>query len=260
MAGGFKVGRCSPGSPATPWVRERGRSFVLREAARPHAAARVVNPAGLPLCFPGTAALHLCVRPRPQAGPNPDPQRPMPVKSDRWIRRMALEHGMIEPFESGQVRNGSISYGLSSFGYDIRVAPEFKVFTNVHNLVVDPKAFDERSFVDVKDRDCIIPPNSFALARTVEYFRVPRDVLVLCVGKSTYARCGIIVNVTPLEPTWEGFLTLEISNTTPLPAKIYGNEGIAQLVFFQGDEAPEVAYKDRKGKYQGQVGVTLPKL
>ena len=184
----------------------------------------------------------------------------MPVKSDRWIRTMALEHGMIEPFESGQVRSGSISYGLSSFGYDIRVAPEFKVFTNVHNLVVDPKEFDERSFVDVKGRDCIIPPNSFALARTVEHFRIPRDVLVLCVGKSTYARCGIIVNVTPLEPTWEGFLTLEISNTTPLPARIYGGEGIAQLVFFQGDEPPEVAYADRKGKYQGQVGVTLPKL
>lgn len=184
----------------------------------------------------------------------------MPVKSDRWIRRMALEHRMIEPFESGQVRSGSISYGLSSFGYDIRVAPEFKVFTNVHNLVVDPKKFDERSFVDVKGRDCIIPPNSFALARTVEHFRIPRDVLVLCVGKSTYARCGIIVNVTPLEPTWEGYLTLEISNTTPLPARIYGGEGIAQLVFFQGDEPPEVAYADRKGKYQGQVGVTLPKL
>ena len=184
----------------------------------------------------------------------------MPVKSDRWIRRMALDHRMIEPFEDGQVRGGSISYGLSSYGYDIRVAPEFKVFTNVHNLVVDPKKFDERSFVDVKDRDCIIPPNSFALARTVEHFRIPRDVLVLCVGKSTYARCGIIVNVTPLEPTWEGFLTLEISNTTPLPAKIYGGEGIAQLVFFQGDEEPEVAYADRKGKYQGQVGVTLPKL
>ena len=184
----------------------------------------------------------------------------MPVKNDRWIRKMAVDHGMIEPFEAGQVRNGSISYGLSSFGYDIRVAREFKVFTNVHNLVVDPKAFDERSFVNVKDEDCIIPPNSFALARTVEHFRIPRDVLVLCVGKSTYARCGIIVNVTPLEPTWEGYLTLEISNTTPLPAKIYGGEGIAQLVFFQGDEPPETAYADRKGKYQGQVGVTLPRL
>lgn len=184
----------------------------------------------------------------------------MPVKSDRWIRRMAQERRMIEPFEAKQVRDDSISYGLSSFGYDIRVAPEFKVFTNVHNLVVDPKSFDERSFVDVAGPECIIPPNSFALARTVERFRIPRDVLVLCVGKSTYARCGIIVNVTPLEPTWEGYLTLEISNTTPLPARIYGGEGIAQLVFFQGDEAPEVAYADRKGKYQGQAGVTLPKL
>ncbi len=173
---------------------------------------------------------------------------------------MSTEHGMIEPFEPGQVRDGVISYGVSSFGYDIRVAPEFKVFTNVHNVVVDPKAFDDRSFVDVHEESCTIPPNSFALARTVEYFRVPRDTLVLCVGKSTYARCGIIVNVTPLEPSWEGFLTLEISNTTPLPARIYANEGIAQLLFFQGDEEPEVAYADRKGKYQSQTGVTLPKL
>ncbi len=184
----------------------------------------------------------------------------MPVKNDLWIRRMARDKGMIEPFEPAQVRGKSVSYGLSSYGYDIRVAGEFKVFTNVHNLVVDPKSFDERSFVDVEGPECIIPPNSFALARTVEYFRIPRDVLVLCVGKSTYARCGIIVNVTPLEPTWEGFLTLEISNTTPLPARIYGNEGIAQLVFFQGDEPPEVAYADRKGKYQRQTGVTLPRL
>ena len=183
----------------------------------------------------------------------------MPVKSDRWIREMAARHRMIEPFEDRQVRRGSISYGLSSYGYDIRVAPEFKVFTNVHNLVVDPKAFDERSFVDVRAESCIIPPNSFALARTVERFRIPRQVLVLCVGKSTYARCGIIVNVTPLEPTWEGYLTLEISNTTPLPARIYGGEGIAQLVFLEGDEPPLVAYADRQGKYQGQVGVTLPR-
>ena len=183
----------------------------------------------------------------------------MPVKNDRWIREMATSHRMIEPFEGAQVRRGSISYGLSSYGYDIRVAPEFKVFTNVHNLVVDPKAFDERSFVDVEGDTCIIPPNSFALARTVERFRIPRQVLVLCVGKSTYARCGIIVNVTPLEPTWEGYLTLEISNTTPLPAKIYGGEGIAQLVFLEGDEPPRVAYADREGKYQGQAGVTLPK-
>ena len=184
----------------------------------------------------------------------------MSIKNDRWIRQMSEEHGMIEPFEPGQVRGGRISYGTSSFGYDIRVAPDFKVFTNVHNVIVDPKEFDDRSFVDVAAPDCIIPPNSFALARTVEYFRVPRDVLVICVGKSTYARCGIIVNVTPLEPTWEGHLTLEISNTTPLPAKVYADEGIAQLLFFQGDEEPETAYADRKGKYQGQRGVTLPRL
>jgi dCTP deaminase len=167
---------------------------------------------------------------------------------------------MIEPFEDGQVREGVISYGLSSYGYDIRVAPEFKVFTNVHHVVVDPKNFDDRSFVDIREDECIIPPNSFALARTVEYFRIPRDVLVVCVGKSTYARCGIIVNVTPLEPTWEGHLTLEISNTTPLPAKIYAGEGIAQLLFFEGDEEPETAYADRKGKYMKQRGVTLPKM
>lgn len=173
---------------------------------------------------------------------------------------MSEEHGMIEPFHGTQVRDDCISYGLSSYGYDIRVSPEFKVFTNVHNVVVDPKRFDQRSFVDVHADVCIIPPNSFALARTEEYFRIPRDILVVCVGKSTYARCGIIVNVTPLEPTWEGHLTLEISNTTPLPAKIYAREGIAQLLFFQGDEPPEIAYADRKGKYMNQVGVTLPKL
>ena len=183
----------------------------------------------------------------------------MTIKNDRWIRQMSLEHGMIEPFEPKQVRDRTISYGLSSYGYDIRVAPEFKVFTNVYNAVVDPKAFDERSFVAVDAEECVIPPNSFALARTVEYFRIPRDTMVLCVGKSTYARCGIIVNVTPLEPTWEGYLTLEVSNTTPLPAKIYANEGIAQLLFYQGDEAPEVAYADRQGKYQHQRGVTPPK-
>jgi dCTP deaminase len=184
----------------------------------------------------------------------------MPIKSDHWIQRMSEEHGMIEPFEPEQVKDGSISYGLSSYGYDIRVAAEFKVFTNVHNVIVDPKNFDDRSFVDIDETECIIPPNSFALARTEEYFRIPRDVLVLCVGKSTYARCGIIVNVTPLEPTWSGYLTLEISNTTPLPAKIYGGEGIAQLLFFEGDQEPSVAYEDRQGKYQNQVGVTLPKL
>jgi dCTP deaminase len=184
----------------------------------------------------------------------------MPIKSDKWIRRMAQEHGMIDPFEAGQVREGVISYGLSSYGYDIRVAPEFKVFTNVFNVVVDPKLFDPRSFVDVNEETCIIPPNSFALARTLEYFRIPRNVLAVCLGKSTYARCGIVVNVTPLEPSWEGYLTLEISNTTPLPAKIYAGEGIAQLLFFEGDEEPEIAYADRKGKYQKQTGVTLPKL
>lgn len=184
----------------------------------------------------------------------------MAIKSDRWIRRMAIEHGMIEPFEPGQVREGVVSYGLSSFGYDIRVADEFKVFTDVHNVLVDPKAFDQRSFVDIKGDYCIIPPNSFALARTHEYFRIPEDVLVVCLGKSTYARCGIIVNVTPLEPEWCGYLTLEISNTTPLPAKIYAHEGIAQLLFFQGDEVPEITYAQRSGKYQNQHGVTLPRL
>jgi dCTP deaminase len=184
----------------------------------------------------------------------------MPILSDNWIRTMSEQHGMIEPFEAGQVRDGAISYGLSSYGYDIRVAPEFKVFTNVHSVIVDPKHFDPRSFVDVNEPTCIIPPNSFALARTEEYFRIPRNVLVVCVGKSTYARCGIIVNVTPLEPTWEGHLTLEISNTTPLPAKIYGREGIAQLLFFEGNEEPSVAYADRNGKYQQQTGVTLPRM
>ncbi len=184
----------------------------------------------------------------------------MPIKSDNWIKKMSEEHAMIEPFEADQVRGGKISYGLSSYGYDIRVAPEFKVFTNVHSVIVDPKKFDDRSFVDINEKECIIPPNSFALARTVEYFKIPRDVLVICVGKSTYARCGIIVNVTPLEPTWEGFLTLEISNTTPLPAKIYADEGIAQLLFFEGDEPPATAYADRKGKYMNQKGVVLPRM
>jgi dCTP deaminase len=182
------------------------------------------------------------------------------IKADRWIRKMALEHSMIEPFEDRQVREGVISYGLSSYGYDIRVADEFKVFTNINNTVVDPKNFDARSFVDIRTDVCIIPPNSFALAKTVEYFRIPRDVLTVCVGKSTYARCGLIVNVTPFEPEWEGFVTLEISNTTPLPAKIYANEGIAQVLFFQSDEVCEVSYADKKGKYQRQEGLTLPRL
>ena len=182
------------------------------------------------------------------------------IKADRWIKRMALEHRMIEPFEDRQVRAGVVSYGLSSYGYDIRVADEFKVFTNINSTVVDPKNFDARSFVDVKADICIIPPNSFALAKTVEYFRIPRDVLTVCVGKSTYARCGLIVNVTPFEPEWEGFVTLEISNTTPLPAKVYANEGIAQVLFFQSDEVCEVSCADKKGKYQRQQGLTLPKL
>jgi dCTP deaminase len=187
----------------------------------------------------------------------------MSIKSDKWIRRMAEQYGMIEPFESGQVRNSErgrlISYGTSSYGYDVRCSDEFKIFTNINSAIVDPKDFDSNSFVDVKSDVCIIPPNSFALARTVEYFRIPRDVLTICLGKSTYARCGIIVNVTPLEPEWEGHVTLEFSNTTTLPAKIYANEGVAQMLFFSGDEVCETSYKDRGGKYQGQTGVTLPK-
>ncbi|NLY58464.1 MAG: dCTP deaminase [Gammaproteobacteria bacterium] len=187
----------------------------------------------------------------------------MTIKSDRWIRQMSQEHGMIEPFVERQVRGDEgervISYGVSSYGYDVRCADEFKVFTNIHSATVDPKHFDERSFVDVKSDVCIIPPNSFALARTVEYFRIPRNVLTICLGKSTYARCGIIVNVTPLEPEWEGHVTLEFSNTTTLPAKIYANEGVAQMLFFESDEQCEVSYKDRGGKYQGQTGVTLPR-
>jgi len=182
------------------------------------------------------------------------------IKADRWIKRMALEHGMIEPFEDRQVRAGVISYGLSSYGYDIRVADEFKIFTNINSTVVDPKSFDARNFVDLTAEVCIIPPNSFALAKTVEYFRIPRDVLTVCVGKSTYARCGLIVNVTPFEPEWEGYVTLEISNTTPLPAKVYANEGIAQVLFFQSDEPCDVSYADKKGKYQKQQGLTLPRL
>ncbi|MBA4768225.1 MULTISPECIES: dCTP deaminase [Erythrobacter/Porphyrobacter group] len=184
----------------------------------------------------------------------------MAILSDKWIRTQALEHGMIEPFVEAQRRDGVISYGLSSYGYDARVAPEFKIFTNVDSSVVDPKQFDPKSFVDRETDVCIIPPNSFALARTVEYFRVPEDVLVICLGKSTYARCGIIVNVTPLEPGWEGHVTLEFSNTTPLPAKIYANEGACQFLFLQGNERCETSYKDRAGKYMGQRGVTLPRL
>jgi dCTP deaminase len=184
----------------------------------------------------------------------------MAIKSDRWIRKMALEHDMINPFSEKQVRQHVVSYGLSSYGYDLRVADEFKIFTNVNSTIVDPKKFDERSFVTITADCAIVPPNSFALARSVEYFKIPRDVLTLCVGKSTYARCGIIVNVTPFEPEWEGFVTLEISNTTPLPAKIYANEGLCQILFFQSDEVCEVSYKDRAGKYQSQTGIVLPKV
>ena len=182
------------------------------------------------------------------------------LKSDRWIRKMSKEHDMINPFSEKQVREGVISYGLSSYGYDLRVADEFKIFTNVNNALVDPKRFDEKSFVTVQTDICIVPPNSFALARSVEYFKIPRSVLTICVGKSTYARCGIIVNVTPCEPEWEGFVTLEISNTTPLPARIYANEGLCQIIFFESDEICETSYADRKGKYQAQKGIVLPKL
>ena len=184
----------------------------------------------------------------------------MGLKPDQWIVRMVRDHRMIEPFEAGQVRDGVISYGVSSYGYDIRVADEFKIFTNVFSAIVDPKDFDPRSMVDFHGDVCVIPPNSFALARTVEYFRIPRTVLTICVGKSTYARCGIIVNVTPFEPEWEGFVTLEISNTTPLPARIYANEGIAQVLFFEADEPCQVSYADKKGKYQSQKRIELPRL
>lgn len=184
----------------------------------------------------------------------------MSVKSDRWIRRMAREHGMIDPFVEQQVRRGVISYGLSSYGYDMRVADEFKVFTNVFNVIVDPKAFSPRSFVDIKGEHCDIPPNSFALARSVEHFRIPRNTLCIVMGKSSYARCGIVINVTPLEPEWTGYVTIEISNTTPLPARIYANEGIGQVLFFESDEECEVSYADKKGKYQQQQGIVLPHI
>ena len=184
----------------------------------------------------------------------------MTIKPDHWIRKMALEHRMIEPFVDEQVRNGVISYGVSSYGYDIRIGNTFKIFTNVFSAIVDPKDFDPKSMVDYVGDVCIIPPNSFVLAQTVEYFRIPRNVLTICVGKSTYARCGLIVNVTPFEPEWEGYVTLEISNTTPLPAKIYANEGIAQVLFFEADEVCEVSYADKKGKYQGQQNIVLPKV
>jgi len=184
----------------------------------------------------------------------------MSVLSDKWIKKMAFENGMISPFEDKQVKKNKISYGLSSFGYDARVSSEFKIFTNLNSEIIDPKNFKPSNFITKNNSECIIPPNSFVLASTVEYFKIPKDVLVICLGKSTYARCGIIVNVTPLEPGWEGHVTLEFSNTTPLPAKIYANEGVAQFVFLKGNEAPEISYSDRKGKYMGQTGVTLPKV
>jgi dCTP deaminase len=184
----------------------------------------------------------------------------MGLKPDHWIRKMALEQGMIEPFVDRQVREGVISYGVSSYGYDIRVANEFKIFTNVYSAVVDPKNFDPQSMVDYRGDVCVIPPNSFVLAKTMEYFRIPRSVLTVCLGKSTYARCGLIVNVTPFEPEWEGYVTLEISNTTPLPAKVYANEGIAQVLFFEADEPCEISYADKKGKYQRQQSIILPKI
>ena len=184
----------------------------------------------------------------------------MAIKSDKWIKKMSFENDMIKPFEEKQVDKSLISYGLSSYGYDIRVSDEYKIFTNVNNSVVDPKNFDSKSFVDFKGDVCIVPPNSFALARSIEYFKIPRNVLTICLGKSTYARCGIIVNVTPFEPEWEGYVTLEISNPTPLPAKIYSNEGLCQVLFFESDEECNQSYKDKKGKYQSQVGITLPKV
>ena len=184
----------------------------------------------------------------------------MGLKNDNWIRQMAQEHNMIEPFVVDQVREKVISFGLSSYGYDVRVTDEFKIFTNVHSAIVDPKHFNPTSFIDFKGDNCVIPPNSFVLARTIEYFRIPRSVLTMCIGKSTYARCGLIVNVTPFEPEWEGYVTLEISNTTPLPARIYANEGIAQVLFFEADEVCEISYADRKGKYQAQKSIVLPRI
>ncbi len=184
----------------------------------------------------------------------------MAIKPDKWIKKMALEEKMIDPFVESQVRENVISYGLSSYGYDVRIADEYKIFTNLNSTIVDPKHFDPKSFVDFKGEVCIVPPNSFALGRTIEYFRIPRKTMTICVGKSTYARCGIITNVTPLEPGWEGYITLEVSNTTPLPAKIYSGEGIAQILFFESDEECLTSYADKKGKYQGQTGVTLPKI
>ena len=232
----------------------------LGEVTRDAVLACLAVPSHFPGHYISTSVRHGADRAVSSGTGYPLPSRHMGLCSDRWITRMAREHGMIEPFEDRQVREGVISYGVSSYGYDMRVAREFKIFTNVLSSIVDPKAFDPKSFVEFEGDFCIVPPNSFALARSVEYFRIPRNVLTLTVGKSTYARCGIITNVTPFEPEWEGYVTLEISNTTPLPAKIYANEGIAQVVFFTGDEPPEVSYGDKKGKYQGQHGVTLPRI
>src|SRR6266568_973891 len=214
------------------------KPYILAENARSRAAAHALPSSLFPFPLPPS----------------------MSIQSDRWITRMAKEHGMIEPFESSQVRSGVISYGVSSYGYDMRVAPEFRIFTSVLNSIVDPKNFDPRSFVEFEGEVCIVPPNSFALARSIEYFRIPRDVVTITVGKSTYARCGIITNVTPFEPEWEGFVTLEISNTTPLPAKIYANEGLCQVIFFESSDPCEISYKDKKGKYQAQGGIVLPRL
>jgi dCTP deaminase len=241
--------------------RSRARNFRAvraRVTSAPFAAACATD---VFRCQPLLARPPSAVRRPPSASPFPLPSSlAMTIMSDRWITRMAHEHRMIEPFEGRQVRAGVISYGVSSYGYDMRVAREFRIFTNVLNSIVDPKAFDPKSFVEYEGDVCIVPPNSFALASSVEYFRIPRNILTVTVGKSTYARCGIITNVTPFEPEWEGFVTLEISNTTPLPARIYANEGIAQVLFFRGEEEPEVSYKDKGGKYQSQVGVTLPRL
>jgi dCTP deaminase len=184
----------------------------------------------------------------------------MSIKSDKWIKRMSNQENMIKPFVERNVKEDVVSYGLSSYGYDIRVSDEYKIFTNINNSIIDPKKFDDKSFINFKGDVCVVPANSFALARSIEYFKIPRNVLTICLGKSTYARCGIIVNVTPFEPEWEGYVTLEISNTTPLPAKIYSNEGLCQVIFFESDEVCEVSYKDKSGKYQSQTGITLPKI
>jgi dCTP deaminase len=233
-------------------------SASLEPIDHPTAVISIVNPKAL---FVRWFVASETVEPFNPQQSFPSPNRSvMSIGSDRWIREQAVNHRMIEPFSEKQVADGVISYGLSSYGYDLRVSDEFKIFTNVNSAIIDPKAFDERSFVSVQAPSVIVPPNSFALARSVEYFRIPRDVLTICVGKSTYARCGIIVNVTPFEPEWEGFVTLEISNTTPLPARVYANEGLCQILFFRSDEPCEVSYADRKGKYQKQQGIVLPKL